>query len=64
MMLSFEDIKKAISGEAQSVEKVFAYYEHYINTLCYNSVYKSFDADEKQELLIALFSAIRTFKIK
>lgn len=62
--LSYEEILKLLDGDSDTFIRLVDLYDSYINTLCYSQQSHSIDLDEKQELLLTLFLAIKKFKIK
>lgn len=62
--LSYEEILKLLNGDTDTFIRLTKLYDSYINTLCYSQQSHSVDLDEKQELLLTLFLAVKKFEIK
>jgi len=62
--LSYEEILKLLDGDTDTFIRLTELYDSYINTLCYSQQSHSVDLDEKQELLLTLFLAVKKFEIK
>lgn len=62
--LSYEEILKLLDGDTDTFMRLTELYDSYINTLCYSQQSHSVDLDEKQELLLTLFLAVKKFEIK
>lgn len=62
--LSYEEILKLLNGDTDTFIRLTELYDSYINTLCYSQQSHSVDLDEKQELLLTLFLAVKKFEIK
>lgn len=62
--LSYEEILKLLDGDTDTFIRLITLYDSYINTLCYSQQNHSIDYDEKQELILTLFLAVKKFKIK
>lgn len=62
--LSYEEILKLLDGDTNTFIRLTELYDSYINTLCYSQQSHSVDLDEKQELLLTLFLAVKKFEIK
>lgn len=62
--LSYKEICKLLTGDKESLKLLFQIYDCYINTLCFSVSSCEVDFDEKQELLLSLYLALKKFKIK
>lgn len=60
MALSYDEIEKVINGDLKAFENLLEEYDRYITKLCTSSSGR-IDIDEKQELCISLYKAVRNF---